>query len=93
MTVSVSVGPPSAILSGTPVDQWTPERVADAVLIDKSTARVSTGQRVALNDVQLAEKVPRAGGDPEIAFVYEHRAQVTKRRRQNSGLHPPTPKS
>lgn len=71
-TVSVSVGPPSAILSGTDSSAWKPRDVAEAVLIDKSTARVSTGQRVALNSIE-ALKVEERDGSKYI--VYEHISQ------------------
>ena len=80
VTLSVSVGPPNAILASDTA-QWTPEQVAAAVLIDKSTARVSSGQRVAMSDVTRAEEVALSAVDvrPEQlarVFRYEHRSQV-----------------
>eukprot|EP00192_Tetraselmis_astigmatica_P021173 CAMPEP_0117682430 /NCGR_PEP_ID=MMETSP0804-20121206/19656_1 /TAXON_ID=1074897 /ORGANISM="Tetraselmis astigmatica, Strain CCMP880" /LENGTH=296 /DNA_ID=CAMNT_0005492543 /DNA_START=14 /DNA_END=904 /DNA_ORIENTATION=- len=72
ITVSVTVGPASGVLRGVPVEQWDPEAIAQTVLIDRSTARVTTGQRVALNSIETVDKVERDG----VPYIYyEHVAQ------------------
>jgi hypothetical protein len=67
--VSVSVGPASGTLKGREPSEWRAREVADTVLIDKSTARITTGQRVALNDVQSSKAEERDGAT---YYVYEH---------------------
>ena len=54
--MAVAVGPPpEGVFKGAP-ESWTADDVATVVLADKSTARVSTGQRVALSAVENAKK-------------------------------------
>jgi hypothetical protein len=72
VTVSVSVGPPSGTLKTTPQAEWTPRQVAEAVLVDRSTARVTSGQRVSLNIVEDATSVTRDG---VTYYLYEHVSQ------------------
>ena len=55
------VGPPSGVLARTPVDSWTAKQVAETVLADRSTSRVTAGQRVALNSVEDATAEQRDG--------------------------------
>jgi len=50
----------------------TAEDVADAILKDKSTGRVTNGQRVALSSVEEARTVTRDGTD---YYLYEHVSQ------------------
>lgn len=76
-TVSVSVGPPSAILSTRPSSEWKPKETAESVLIDKSTARVSTGQRVALNSIEELKAEERDGRQ---YITYEHISQGSPNR-------------
>jgi hypothetical protein len=62
ITVSLSVGPPGPILTQLQVDspsQWKPKVVAEQILVDKSTARVTNGQRVSLNSIEDAKQVVR----------------------------------
>lgn len=72
VTVSMTVGPAAGVLKGRPVSEWRPMDVALTVLIDRSTSRVSNGQRVALNDVEEAKLEERDGGS---YFLYEHLSQ------------------
>ena len=72
ITVSVSVGPPAGSLRTTPQAQWTPKQVANEVLVDRSTARVTSGQRVSLNTVEEATSVEKDG---ITYFIYEHISQ------------------
>jgi hypothetical protein len=75
VTVSVTVGPASGVLKGLDPATWTARQVAATVLADRSTARVTGGQRIALNAIERADRVSRgeaAGGD---FFVYEHLSQ------------------
>ncbi|GFR51830.1 hypothetical protein Agub_g14293 [Astrephomene gubernaculifera] len=73
VTVSMNVGPASGLLKGRPPSEWSPKEVALAVLIDRSTARTTAGQRVALNDVQEAHAEVRQEGLQY--WVYEHMSQ------------------
>ena len=49
LTISLTVGPPPPVLEqlGAPA-VWTPQQITAALLADRSTGRVSTGQRVSL---------------------------------------------
>jgi len=69
VTLSVSVGPPSPILAGSAPSSWDPKTVAEAVLIDRSTARISSGQRVSLNSVEAVQTVDKGGRS---YILYEH---------------------
>lgn len=73
ITVSMTVGPTSGILKEIGQDEWKPLDVALTVLIDRSTSRVSSGQRVAMNDVEEAHIENRSDG--KRYFVYEHLSQ------------------
>ncbi|KXZ53907.1 hypothetical protein GPECTOR_6g825 [Gonium pectorale] len=84
VTASMTVGPASGILKGRSPEEWKPREVALTVLIDKSTARTTAGQRVALNDVQEAHLDARNGLQ---YWVYEHVSQgsptITTRSRES----------
>lgn len=68
---------------------WSPRAVAEAVLVDRSTARTTSGQRLALNSVEKAEALTKdvkggtsnSGGSTKSGatsgryFLYEHLAQ------------------
>ena len=47
--------------------------MAESVLADRSTSRVSAGQRVSLNTVENAVQEKREG---QLYFVYDHITQV-----------------
>jgi len=72
LILSVSVGPVPPGLVNKPEAEWKAEQVADAILIDKSTARVTTGQRVALSVIENAVKTERDGVS---YWLYEHVSQ------------------
>jgi len=72
VTVSVTVGPASGPLRRATPEEWDAETVAETVLVDRSTGRVTNGQRVALNSVEAASKEVRDGAP---YFVYEHVSQ------------------
>eukprot|EP00195_Chlamydomonas_chlamydogama_P003864 CAMPEP_0202921462 /NCGR_PEP_ID=MMETSP1392-20130828/77409_1 /ASSEMBLY_ACC=CAM_ASM_000868 /TAXON_ID=225041 /ORGANISM="Chlamydomonas chlamydogama, Strain SAG 11-48b" /LENGTH=251 /DNA_ID=CAMNT_0049615033 /DNA_START=212 /DNA_END=967 /DNA_ORIENTATION=+ len=72
ISVSMTVGPASGVLKGKKPEDWKPLEVALTVLIDRSTSRVSSGQRVALNDVEEAHYEERDGAP---FWVYEHLSQ------------------
>ena len=44
LTVSVSVGPPSGTLRTTKPEDWTAKQLAEQVLLDRSTGRVTSGR-------------------------------------------------
>jgi hypothetical protein len=67
------VGPASGPLRGVEPSTWAPRTVALTVLADRSTARVTTGQRVSLSSVESAAAEQRDG---QTYYVYEHVAQV-----------------
>ncbi|KAI3425257.1 hypothetical protein D9Q98_009025 [Chlorella vulgaris] len=73
VTVSLTVGPPSAFLAKSSPDQWNARQVAEQVLIDRSTGRMTTGQRVSLNSVEEASV--QRGEDGTLYFFFEHVAQ------------------
>ncbi|KAL6763124.1 hypothetical protein V8C86DRAFT_2507771 [Haematococcus lacustris] len=72
VNINVCVGPASGVLKDSPPESWKPLDVALTVLIDRSTSRLTTGQRFALNDVEEAHAEQRPSGT---YFVYEHRSQ------------------
>ncbi len=71
----LQVGPPSAYLKAKPTSEWQAAEVAQSVLIDRSTARITTGQRISLNNVESASAEIR-GDDGTIYYVFEHVSQV-----------------
>lgn len=77
VTISVTVGPPppaGPLAGGGDPAAWPPRAVADAVLVDRSTARTTAGQRLALASVEsVAASVDGATGAPR--WTYEHAAQ------------------
>ena len=59
---------------------WSPRAVAEAVLVDRSTARTTSGQRLALTSVESAEAFEKEGknsgkNQKSRYFLYEHLAQ------------------
>eukprot|EP00775_Hariotina_reticulata_P002083 gene2083-2402_t len=72
VTVSMTVGPASGVLKDVPQEQWRAKDVALTVLIDRSTARLSSGQRTALNDVEDVHTEERDG---QTYYVFEHTSQ------------------
>jgi len=73
LVISVSIGPPNyRFLTSKDKNTWDAEDVADSVLSDKSTARVSTGERVAEKSVINAHSNKVAG---EPYWYYEYIAQ------------------
>jgi len=72
VTVSMTVGPASGVLREGGPEQWRPLDVALTVLIDRSTSRLTSGQRTALNDVEEVHAETREG---QRYFVYEHLSQ------------------
>ena len=60
------------MLARNPPDSWTAKQVAETVLADRSTSRVSAGQRVALNTVEDAAADQRDG---QTYWVYDHISQ------------------
>ena len=85
VTVSVTVGPAAGVLKGRDPGTWTPKEVAATVLADRSTARVTGGQRVSLNAIERATKSargPGAGGD---FYAYEHLSQGSPSERSYDG--------
>lgn len=72
VTISVSVGPPAGTLKSTPQGAWKARQVAEQVLIDRSTARVTSGQRVSLNSVEEATADEKDG---ITYYIYEHVSQ------------------
>jgi hypothetical protein len=82
VTVSVSVGPPSGTLRTTKPEEWTAKQLAEQVLLDRSTGRVSSGQRVSLSTVEDAQFVTKNG----IQYcLYEHVSQGSPTLISNSG--------
>lgn len=81
---SMNVGPASGVLKDRAPTEWSPKEVALTVLIDRSTARTTAGQRVALNDVQESHLETRDGLQ---YWVYEHVSQgsptITNRGRES----------
>ncbi|KAF6251169.1 lumen targeted protein [Scenedesmus sp. NREL 46B-D3] len=62
----------NGVLKDLPQQEWRPREVALTVLVDRSTARLSSGQRTALNDVIEAHTEERSG---QTFYVYEHTSQ------------------
>ena len=76
----VARGEASASASSSDPSSWSPRAVAEAVLVDRSTARTTSGQRLALNSVERAEAITKGGGGGggsggDRYFLYEHLAQ------------------
>lgn len=69
----MTVGPASGVLKDKPQAEWTAREVALTVLIDRSTARLSSGQRTALNDVEDARTEDRGAAGK--VYVFEHLSQ------------------
>ncbi len=72
VTISVSVGPPAGSLRTTKQEDWTARQIAEQVLVDRSTGRVTSGQRVSLSSVEDASLVEENG----VTYCfYEHVSQ------------------
>lgn len=82
VTVSVSVGPPAGTLRTTKVEDWTARQLAEQVLLDRSTGRVTSGQRVSLSTVEEARWVEKGGRK---YCVYEHVSQGSPTLLSSSG--------
>jgi len=63
LTVSVTVGPPPPVLDlvGAP-ESWTPRQLAAALLADRSTGRVTSGQRISLASLEAVTSAVVDGG-------------------------------
>jgi hypothetical protein len=72
VTVSVSVGPPAGTLRTTRQEDWTAKQMAEQVLLDRSTGRITSGQRVSLATVEDSYFMERNGTK---YCVYEHVSQ------------------
>jgi len=72
MTATVTVGPFPPKLRGKKPEEWKPKQVAEAVLADRATGRIATGQKVSLAEVEYArgEKI----GDVDYVY-YEYISQ------------------
>lgn len=86
VTVSVTVGPPppaGPLAESADPTAWPARAVADAVLVDRSTARTTAGQRLALASVESVESsVAADGATPR--WTYEHAAQGSPSTRSTS---------
>lgn len=72
LVISLTVGPPSGLLKGKAPAEWRPKDVANTVLIDRSTARVTEGQRVVLQQVENVKAQEKWG---TTYWTYEHLSQ------------------
>lgn len=82
VTVSVSVGPPSGTLVGKDSSEWTAKQLAEQVLLDRSTGRITSGQRISLSTVEEARFVDKGG----VRYcVYEHVSQGSPTMLSSSG--------
>eukprot|EP00890_Picochlorum_soloecismus_P004705 jgi/Picsp_1/5235/NSC_02598-R1_lumen targeted protein len=72
VTISVSVGPPAGLLKSKKPEEWSAKELAEQILIDRSTARVTSGQRVSLSTVENAKYIERGS---QRYCVYEHVSQ------------------
>jgi len=76
VSVTVTVGPAaSPLLRGKNPEEWRPKDVAEAVLTDRSTGRLSSGQRTALMDVERAASDDGRAAPTGRAFTYEYLSQ------------------
>eukprot|EP00252_Welwitschia_mirabilis_P016774 TRINITY_DN3717_c0_g1_i2.p1 TRINITY_DN3717_c0_g1~~TRINITY_DN3717_c0_g1_i2.p1 ORF type:complete len:280 (+),score=44.63 TRINITY_DN3717_c0_g1_i2:92-931(+) len=73
LVISVSVGPPNdQFLTSKDKSAWNAKNVAESVLSDKSTARLTTGQRVTESSI-LEAHCNNVAGEPY--WYYEHLAR------------------
>lgn len=72
VTISVSVGNPAGTLRTTKREDWTAKQLAEQVLLDRSTGRITSGQRISLATVEDAKFVTKGG---ELYCIYEHVSQ------------------
>ncbi|EEH57519.1 uncharacterized protein MICPUCDRAFT_26105, partial [Micromonas pusilla CCMP1545] len=73
MTATVTVGPAPPKLAGKDKARpsaWTPSLVAEAVLADRATGRIATGQKVSLAEVESATRERREDGTEYIYYEY-----------------------
>jgi hypothetical protein len=76
VSVTVTVGPAvSPFLRGKPITEWRARDVAEAVLTDRSTGRLSSGQRTALMDVERAATDDNRPAPTGRAWTYEYLSQ------------------
>ena len=72
MTATVTVGPAPPKLAETKPEDWKPKQVAEAVLADRATGRIATGQKVSLAEVEFARE--QVIGDTTYVY-YEYISQ------------------
>ena len=82
VTVSVSVGNPAGTLRTTKREDWTAKQLAEQVLLDRSTGRITSGQRISLSTVEDATFVTK--GD-DVYCLYEHVSQGSPTLTSQSG--------
>jgi hypothetical protein len=76
VSVTVTVGPAaSPFLRGKSPEEWKARDVAEAVLTDRSTGRLSSGQRTALMDVERASSDDARPQPTGRAWTYEYLSQ------------------
>lgn len=101
MTATVTVGPAPPKLADTDPKEWKPMQVAEAVLADRATGRIATGQKVSLAEVETAKREVIdeveyvyyeyiSQGSPNLAeresTTFRHSLGVTARRGVGLGL-------
>ena len=69
MTATVTVGPAPPKLAAKDPKDWKPRQIAEAVLADRATGRIATGQKVSLAEVESAKKVD-IDGDEYVYYEY-----------------------
>lgn len=78
VVISVSIGPPnSRFLPSKDKSSWDPKDVADCILSDRSTMKVTTGQRMTESSV-LDAHVAEVDGEPYWYYEYLVRKSPTK---------------
>jgi len=82
VAISVSVGNPAGTLRTTKREDWTAKQLAEQVLLDRSTGRVTSGQRISLATVEDAKFVTK--GD-DLYCIYEHVSQGSPTMLSQSG--------
>jgi hypothetical protein len=76
VSVTVTVGPAaSPFLRGKAPSEWRPREVAEAVLTDRSTGRLSSGQRTTMTDVERAAADDARPAPTGRAWTYEYLSQ------------------
>nr|AWY10654.1 hypothetical protein Sh038L23_g0290 [Saccharum hybrid cultivar SP80-3280]AWY10712.1 hypothetical protein Sh281G09_g0060 [Saccharum hybrid cultivar SP80-3280] len=87
VVISVSVGPPnSRFLPSKDKSSWDPKDVADCILSDRSTLKVTTGQRMTESSV-LDAHATKVDGEPYWYYEYLVRKSPTKSVKPNLFRH------